>query len=323
MRLLALTAVVLVAACDTGQAVDQSPSPMRPSPAAIACKMPVYWADTATNSTLAAFVTLPSGTVSMAGTIRPVRQFLFGATYDTASRGWLPLTESYLSPDHKRYAYEVIGTTSGSQVHIVDIASGVDRVAYDGPTTLTVIAFESDGVYLRQAVNPKQGVYKELFRLDPAGGPPTLVRGSNRHMYQTGWTVVGAGAAWGLDFRVKGSSYTYLVERLDLASGAVAEWLASPPDHQFAPMGVDAKNRLYVTDGYEVWRLSSPGQVEHLLNPPKTAGAWTFGGVMRSDSHGTWFEALGGVWFHSDAQGSRQFVVGVPEQQIFPAGACF
>ena len=257
----------------------------------------------------------------MSGTIQRTKQFLFGATYDHASNTWLPAPDAYLSPDHKQYAYEVPGI-SASQIHVVDIASGADRVAYSGALTFTVTAFEADGVYLRQAVNAKQGAYQKLFRLDPAGGSPKLVRGSDHHMYPTGWTVVGGSAAWGLDYRVKGSSYTYLVDRLDLATGAVTTWFTSAPDHQFAPMGTDIKNRLYITDGLEVWRVGQPGQVEYLLRPPKTEGSYTFGGEMLADKHGVWLEALGGVWFYSDTEGSRQLVVNVPEEMVWPAGPC-
>lgn len=319
MRAFAMAVVLLVAACGEP---DSGTTPLS-SPVAVAttCTLPVYWADTATNSTLAAFVRLPSGTVSMSGIIRPTNQFLFGTTYDRKSNTWLPAPEPYLSPDHKQYAYEVLGT-SANEIHVVDIASGADRVAYHGTLAYSVTAFETDGIYMRQAINAKQGAYQKLFRLDPAGGTPKLVRGSDHHMYPTGWTVVNDSAAWGLDYQSKGKSYTYVVERLDLTTGAVTTWFTSDPDHQFAPMGTDGKNRLYITDGFEVWRLAKPGQVEHLLSPPKTEGSYTFGGEMLSDAHGAWFQALGGVWFHSDTEGSRQLTVNVPEEMVSPAGPC-
>jgi hypothetical protein len=41
---------------------------------------------------------------------------------------------------------------------------------------------------------------------------------------------------------------------------------------------------------------------------------------MLADAHGTWFQALGEVWFHSDTEGSRQLTVNVPEEMIAPAG---
>ena len=90
---------------------------------------------------------------------------------------------------------------------------------------------------------------------------------SDRHMDQSGWTVVSGGAAWGLDSRLQGDTYIYVVLRLDLTTGATTEWLDGPPNRQFAPLGTDNRDRLYVSDGYEVWRLAQPRQVEHLLNP--------------------------------------------------------
>src|SRR5438093_16296 len=90
---------------------------------------------------------------------------------------------------------------------------------------------------------------------------------SDRHMDQSGWTVVSGGAAWGLDSRLQGDTYIYVGLRLDLTTGATTEWLDGPPDRQFAPLGTDNRDRLYVSDGYEVWRLAQPCQVEHLLNP--------------------------------------------------------
>lgn len=319
MRAFVVAVILVAAAC--GEPDSTAPTVTSPVAAATSCTLPVYWGDNATGSALAAFVKLPSGTVSMSGTILPSHQFLFGATYDRKSNTWLPAPSEYISPDHTQYAYEAPGT-SVSEIHIVDIATGADRVAYRGPLIFSVIAFEADGVYMRQAVLPKQSVYQNLFRLDPAGGTPKLVRGSDHHMYQTGWTVLGGGAAWGIDYRLKGTSYTYLVDRLDLATGAVTVWFTSDPDHQFAPMGTDSKNRLYITDGFEVWRLAKPGQAEHLLSPAKTEGSYTFGGEMLADAHGTWFQALGGVWFHSDAEGSRQLPVNVPEEMVTPAGPC-
>jgi hypothetical protein len=207
-------------------------------------------------------------------------------------------------------------------VHVVDVASRKDRVVYNGETPFEVIAFGSDGVYLAQAINPRQGVFAKLFRLDPAGGSPQLVRGSDRHMDPTGWTKVSGGAAWGLDFRVNGTVYTYQVERLDLATGLVTQWLQGGPERQWAPMGTDDAKRLYVTDGYEVWRLSRPGQVDTTIGGTQVAGALTFGTEVLADSNGAWFPGRGGVWLYSDAQGLRELAAGPESEMVFPAGAC-
>ena len=49
-------------------------------------------------------------------------------------------------------------------------------------------------------------------------------------MDQSGWTVVSGGAAWGLDSRLQGDTYIYVVLRLALTTGATTEWLDGPPD---------------------------------------------------------------------------------------------
>ena len=109
-------------------------------------------------------------------------------------------------------------------------------------------------------------------------------------MDQSGWTVVSGGAAWGLDSRLQGDTYIYVVLRLDLTTGATTEWLDGPPDRQFAPLGTDNRDRLYVSDGYEVWRLAQPCQVRAPAQP--------------------------------DGGGVGQFKVGLAEEMVFPAGPC-
>jgi hypothetical protein len=325
MRTLGLVAMVVLAGCSSQSAA----SPTSPSPSASAqatCRLPVYWIENVPQpqgiAAHTAFVDLASGAVADVGSLPPAIPYEAGATYDQTSQRWRPVQRYHLSPDLTRYAYQS-GVAGPNEIHVVDIVSGADRVAYSGSTLYIVLAFESDAIYLVHGINPRQGAYEKLYRLDPGGGtPPQLVPGSDRHMSQYAWTNISGGAAWGVDYRVEGSTFTYLVERLDLTTGTVTEWLAGPANRQFAPLGTDGMNRLYVSDGFEVWRVARPGQVEHLLSPPPGPGASTFSAQMLYDSHGAWFPARGGVWLYSDAQGSRVLMAGPPNEQIFPAGPC-
>ena len=321
MRGLGLIAILILGSC-SGAPIATPASSLPPGTAAAACRMPVFWNENtpAGPKTQAAFVRLPDGAVADVGMVQPPANDsgatdVLGATYDRASSRWLPARPAALSPDASHYAY-----ISGG-VHLVDVASGADRLAYAGPTTFILIGFGGDALYLAQATNPRQGLFQKLFRLDLAGGSPQLVPGSDRHMDQSGWTVVSGGAAWGLDSRLQGDTYIYVVLRLDLTTGATTEWLDGPPDRQFAPLGTDNRDRLYVSDGYEVWRLAQPRQVEHLLNPPPAAGALTFGSFSY-DPHGAWFAGRGRVWLVSDGGGVGQFKVGLAEEMVFPAGLC-
>jgi len=322
MRAVGLVVLMVLAGCSGEPAASPTSSPVS---AQATCRLPVYWPENVPQpqgiAAHAAFVDLASGAVADVGSLPPAISYEAGATYDQASQHWRPVERYHLSPDLTRYAYQS-GAGGQNEIHVVDVASGADRVAYGGSTLYIVLAFESDAIYLVHGINPRQGVYEKLYRLDPAGGAPQVVPGSDRHMYQYGWTNISGGAAWGLDDRVEGSRLTFLVERLDLTTGTVNEWLAGPENRQFAPIGTDGMNRLYVSDGLEVWRLARPGQVEHLLSPTPSQGAMTFSAPMLYDSHGAWFPARGGVWLYSDTQGSRLLMVGPVTEQVFPAGPC-
>jgi hypothetical protein len=323
MRGLGLLALLILGAC-SGVPAATPASPLPSATALVACSLPVFWNENIPPppepKTHAAFVHLPQGAVSDAGMVSNPPDVsgataVVGATYERLSKRWLPVRPEAVSPDGAHYAYISRG------VHVVNVASGADRVAYGGPTNFILIAFAKDALYLAEATNPRQGVFEKLFRLDLVGGSPRLVPGSDRHMDQSGWVVVSGGAAWGLDYRVQGSAFIYRVLRLDLTSATVTEWLEGPPDRRFSPLGTDDRNRLYVSEGHEVLRLAQPHQVERLLNPPSEPSALTFGSFSH-DTRGAWFAGRGQVWLYSDRGGARQFKVGQAEEMVFPAGPC-
>jgi hypothetical protein len=269
------------------------------------------------------FVSVPDGAVTEVG-ILPGLPIANGATYDAASNKWFGTDRQLLSPDETRYTYWA-ADPAHDEIHVVDTATGTDRTIYNGPTLYIPIAFTNDAIYVVHAINPRQGAYELLFRLDPAGGgTPQLVAGSDRHMYQYGWVLISDGAAWGIDYLVQGSARVYTVLRLDLVSGQVTRWLEGPPDDQFWPLGTDKSHRLYVDDHQQLWRLGLPDQVEQLPNPgPITLDDNVAGPTaMISDSLGAWFPGRGGVWLYSDSAPPKRFNAGEPTDDVFPAGPC-
>ncbi len=327
MRALGLAALVVLAGCSSQSATSQT-SPL-PSPSVqTACKLPVYWDVNRPSppglDLHAGFVSVPDGAVTEVGILPELPQ-VYGATYEAASNAWLRVDRQQLSPDGTRYAYWK-GSGSNSEVHVVDVATGADRTLYTGLTLYIVIAFESDGIYLVHAINPRQGAFEKLYRLDPAGGTPTLVTGSDRHMYQYGWVLISDGAAWGVDYRVLGNSYIYSVLRLDLATAQVSQWFEGPPDDLVWPLGTDTKHRLYVqgVNQHELWRFAAPGQPEQLANPGPIGYGDFVGGPTGyvADSLGGWFHGQGGIWLYSDAGEPKQFKVGPPDADVYPAGPC-
>ncbi|HEX7264125.1 MAG TPA: hypothetical protein VF383_08110 [Candidatus Dormibacteraeota bacterium] len=342
MRLIALAALLLPAACSQQPASAPSAPVLAtanasPTVSAASCRLPVWWSESPTATSVdvhAAFVSVPSGQVTDVGVISPLLPSpvsglasvqSFGATFDAAANKWLHADRQLLSPDRKRYAYWM-GNGSNNEIHVVDLTTGADRIVYSGSILFIVIAFTQDTLYLVHAINPRQGSFELLFTLDPAGGgTPTLVTGSDRHMYQWGWVLISDGAAWGIDYRVQGNAYVYSMLRLDLTTGSVTQWLEGPPDDMFWPQGTDGSHRLYAGDNQQkLLRIASPGNVDTLANPGPVAingGIGSQSGFV-SDSTGVWFSGQGRVWLYSETAMPKDFAAGPPSGQVWPAGPC-
>jgi len=245
--------------------------------------------------------------------------------FDSASNAWLGVDRDQLSPDGRRYVYWK-GNPDVSEIHVVEVATKTDHLVYSGAQLFIPIAFTSDTIYVVLAINPRQGAYEKLYRLDPSTeGAPVLVAGSDRHMYQWGWVLISDGAAWGIDYRVDGNAYIYSVLRLDLSTSKVTPWFEDANDLPW-PLGNDGAHSLYVqgVGQDQLWRLAAPGRAEQLANPGPISLADELGGPTNfiADSTGAWFAGRGGVWLYSDGAAPRQFTAGQATDDVLPAGPC-
>ena len=327
MRSFGLVALMLVATCTQAAPAVANPSPS-PTPVASLCKLPVWWS---TDQEIhVGFVSMPDGAFTDAGLVallRPTSNTLssvefYGATYLSASNSWLKVNQNLVSPDGTQIAFWEAGNNI-SEIRVLNATSHDERVIYRGATMYIPIAFKSDGIYLVHAINPRQGSFEKLYRLDPAGGTPQLVPGSDRHMYQYGWVLIADGAAWGIDFVAQGSNYLYSVVRLDLASANVTTWVDGK-DKMFWPEGVDRRHRLFAAP-YEgpQWRVDSPGQAVELQAPEKIQFGNGIGGPTPVvDSVGAWVPGRGGVWLFADGHEAKKFAVGTTSEPVAPAGPC-
>jgi hypothetical protein len=289
--------------------------------------LPVWWS--AGQDIHAGFVSVPDGAFTDSGTLpllRPTSNTLssvefYGAAYLNASNSWLKVNRDLVSPDGTQIAFWEADSTT-SEIRVLNVASREERVIYRGTTVYIPIAFNSDGIYLVNAIHLRQGSLEKLYRLNPAGGMPQLVPGSDHHMYQWGWVLIADGAAWGIDNQVQGSTYLYSVLRLDLATSKVTTWLEGQ-DKMAWPQAVDSQHRLYAAtyDG-PLWRVDSPGRAVELRAPEQiqfSGGIGVAGPVV--DSIGVWFSGQGGIWLYADGRNPRKFTVG-PTDTVWPAGPC-
>ncbi len=313
MRFAGLALLLVITACSEPSAQNQSPSspPESPTPPVHSCQVAVAWNHGSESHR--AFVTYPGGHIDEVGQTS-------GDVYDAQYQRWVQGPQELISPDGSRYTYWSYLTNPIGAIHVVDIASGVDRIIYDGATNYWPIAFATDGIYVLHAINIKQNAFEGLFRLDPAGGTPVPVRGSDL-LPQARWTLVSGGSAWGFDLQPGTQQIIYRVKQLNLATGIVTDWLQGPPNLELSPIGLDAQGRLYLTDFYELWRLDSPNVEERLLKPPLVSGRVSLN-IFVADATGEWMGSWGGLWHYSDAGGAQRLSVATDQDMVNPAGPC-
>lgn len=204
-----------------------------------------------------------------------------GPFYSKSAARWLPVEREAVSPDGLRYAYaepywSTASYPSGSRVHVVNVATGLDRVIYD-VAPYTVVSFASEGIYVQQWSTTGHPV--RLALLNPSGGQPKQIFQSDTLT----WTIVEAGAAWSKD--VDSSSLT----RLDLKTGNVETWLHSPDSRPITIVAVDSAGAPFV-----IHLLNSPAQELFLVSEPNMARVvvadFKPGDIrVAHDSHGIWF----------------------------------
>jgi len=158
-----------------------SPSSTTGSVGGRSCRLPVVtWTQTAQGRVAAeGFLTYPtaqltsdaSGGVVLDGTRyrSTAKPYLYGGgpgagSYDWPLGRWLPVKPRSVSPDGSHYAY----STDFGAIHVVDVATGIDRTlkGLEGPDY--VLYYAKEGVYFNQEWEGPPG--PGLWLLDPVTG---------------------------------------------------------------------------------------------------------------------------------------------------------
>ena len=332
----------LSAAPSIGPSVTPTPSPsttpdVSESPLGLnlSCRLPVTWVENQNNPriTKTGYVTFPGQT--LVEEAAPTGSMF----YDRAFAKWLPVWRNSVSPDGARYAYSKLAgnayQNTGSSLHVVDVATGVDRVIYSGSSAFSVVDFAAEGVYLTTAV--PEGYSHGLWLQSVAGGQPRLISSTIEA------PVVGGGAAWGLDFNTADPSPgpgglegpKNRILRYDLRSGTATPWFYRPGTSLYV-VGFEAHGLPFVTASVgpsstdpaglpatEVWLIRSSVDATRLISGTYTQLPSRLAAV---DSHGVWFDApyysasTSTVWLYTG--GSIQVVAVVNRGDVAVAGGC-
>jgi hypothetical protein len=288
-----------------------SPSPVLPS----SCRLPF------TVFTATGFIHVPDGVFTAdtgsatqpdpnrAGFVRTVASpALYGPggtgqeTYDWRFSRWLPVPHELVSPDGSQYVYSELIPNPASQglggppplgtlVHVVDVATGNDRIVDHSADVLSAVAFKPEGIYLTQPtalVDTFVAFY--VWIVDPATGSAHELLGGKS--VGPGTTAFTDGTLWILASDPSNPKGTPQLIRVNLNDGTQSTWLQ--PTSTFAQfLGLDSLNHPIVStfsvtngDPGKTWAITAA----NTMLPIADQG---FSGQLVADSHGVWLTGNG------------------------------
>lgn len=317
-------------ATPTASSVASTPSPSGgPSPFAGSptCQLPVTWY--AGTVYKAGFMALPSQALTEDRSASTGSYF-----YDRAFSKWLPATRDAVSPDGKRYAYSEGNAYQGTsgKLHVVDVASGKDRVIWSGSVVFGVVNFTNEGIYLTGAA--PEGAPRGLWFISPDGG---TLRQINQDVIAP---AIGGGFGWGVDYNAADPNPSpggiegprNRVVRVDLATGATTPWFYRPGSniylldtdaagHPIAAAQLPTPGNAEGLQTTELWMVLSATKATKLNSAPYTESPQSLSAV---DKHGIWFAGYhasgSAVWLY--ASGSLRMVAAVSFGEFHVAGGC-
>lgn len=235
-----------------------------------------------------------------------IEPYLFGSsdstfglvTYDTQVKRWLPVSRRQVAPDGLSYAYAewlypppldncrhgCVPDPTGGRIHITDVRSGQDRIAYSFTAwpEYQIVSFAPPYVYLDGQCNGDYAGCHQLSRLDVQTGVLLLVTD------QTGqqWRIDGH-YVW-----FETVDYTQL-RRLDMSKGTTETWLNKVASDSMELIGVDGSGTPWVALASIVpsalLRVPSAGKADQVF-----AAAGPYSDLV-SDRQGTWFAVVDNV----------------------------
>ncbi len=255
----------------------------------------------------------------MRTTVSPVLTGPAPGYFDRPAGRWLPVSSAAaVSPDGSRFAYSSFEAPGQGGVHVVEVATGFDRVLAVPQGFWVVVAFTGQGIYLHQAY---EGTGPGLYLLDP-----------DTDAWKTVFTdatvaAVDGAAAW-IEARnpadalppppTMGGAYNE-IERRDLVTGATAPWFYRPGSNLWVIAVANGAPVISAFDGTAIsyWFVGHESQAERMEFPFALEAFPSFSGFI-GEAAGVWVGGTDGVYLWTPRTGG----VLVAEAVARPAGNC-
>jgi streptogramin lyase len=255
-------------------------------------------------------------------TTEPVLVGSSSAYFDAATGRWLPVSDgSAVSPDGSRYAYTSYDPNSpgpAANLHVVDVATGKDRLLPTQQGFWAVIGFGPHGIYLDQRY---EGIGPGLYLVDPDTGAIS-------QLFKDGAVGVVAGStAWIGVFNtadklpqppgIGGGSNE--IDKRDVSTGATTRWFYAPGTNVYVSAVVDGSPIVNIWDGTSIkWVIvTAPNQAQP-MDFPFTNDAMPYYTGFVPDPMGVWVGSPDGVYLWTARTGG----ILVSEEPSTPAGPC-
>ena len=234
------------------------------------------------------------------------------SSYDASQHRWLPVPPQAVSPDGKTYAYGVARNAPGGGVHVVEVATGVDRIlstAYPPNVNYFVVGYLSDGIYLNE-FGPTGGGGIGLLRLDPATGAITQVSTDSPALgvlvgetpLQSPPSTGNPDAWWTTDsdnFTDISDPYVYFQYLTGVPGQHGEDWFSRPGLHPDV-IGADTTGQAIVAATsaaqLEVWLLGTPNSSTEIYHIQANGTDRAFKTAV-ADKGGWWIGSISGVFF--------------------------